>query len=307
MVNPEEMRGIAIALPTALINAGLMGKFHASVTAGFISGGVASGSLKGAFVGAFSAGTLNKIGDAFTANGWGTKFFGKAAGVAKTAAHSLNGGVMSVLNGGKFGNGFVSAGFSELASPAISMFDNDVAQVFAGAVVGGTASDFTGEKFANGASTAAFVSLMSAASEYYEKTVGRKASALPGENREGQTTYNPGPDGRQAPQDVSMNVIGHNEPLTDDWVADFGKQGSGISKALNLVPGMNATAGLHDYWLNPGNPSQLPKTFINNYGTMLPAAGISVAASIGNFTRGNETMIMTMYHLDSQRRRRDGY
>ena len=173
------------------------------------------------------------------------------------------------------------------------------------AVIGGTISEVTGGKFANGASTAVFVSLMSAASEYYEKAVGRKASALPGENREGQSTYNPDPNtGRQAPQDASMNIIGHNEPLTGDWVEDLGKQGSGISKALNLAPGGNSTAGLHDYWLNPGNPNQLPKTLINNVGTILPAAGISVAASIGNYTRGNGVMVMTMYYLDSQRRRR---
>jgi len=106
---------------------------------------------------------------------------------------------------------------------------------------------------------------------------------------------------RQSASRIAAAAV--NEFLTGHWLEDFGKQGSFISKALNLVPGVNATAGLHDYWLNPGNPNQLSKTFINNVGTMLPAAGISIAASIGNYTRGNEVMFMTMYHFDSHGRR----
>jgi hypothetical protein len=42
---------------------------------------------------------------------------------------------------------------------------------------------------------------------------------------------------------------------------------------LNLVPGINATAGLHDYWFNmPDHPEF---TTFNNVATMLPAAAVT--------------------------------
>lgn len=67
---------------------------------------------------------------------------------------------------------------------------------------------------------------------------------------------------------------------------------------------MNATAGLHDYWFNKPNALNFK---IWNVPIMLPAAAISISASIGNYTRGNEVMIMTMHHMESQKRRRLRY
>jgi hypothetical protein len=82
----------------------------------------------------------------------------KAMGVAaKVAAHAVAGGVMSKLQGGKFGHGFFSAGFTEAVGPRVI---NEGAagwkQVAAAAVIGGTASRLSGGKFANGAVTSAF-------------------------------------------------------------------------------------------------------------------------------------------------------
>ncbi|MCO1337045.1 hypothetical protein MO867_22230, partial [Microbulbifer sp. OS29] len=141
--------------------------------------------------------------------------------------------------------------------------------------------------------------------EYYEQAVGRKASPLPGENRSEKTIYIPDENtGRQKLEDQSMNVIGHNELLTGKFFEDFAKQGGPLSLVLNLLPGMNATGGLHDFWLNPGNPNKLDKGFINNYGTMLPAAMISIAEIVGNYTRGCEAQILTYYFNERERRRR---
>ncbi|WP_444936016.1 FG-GAP-like repeat-containing protein [Microbulbifer sp. JMSA004] len=70
------------------------------------------------------------------------------------------GGTMSVLQGGKFGHGFVSAAVSTAASPVIGSIDGDFGKVAASAVVGGTVSNMTGGKFANGAVTAAFKSII---------------------------------------------------------------------------------------------------------------------------------------------------
>jgi hypothetical protein len=72
---------------------------------------------------------------------------------AKIAAHAAVGGVTSVLNGGKFGHGFASAGVVEAFSPALMRLEGSGAaiEVLAAAVVGGTASVASGGKFANGA------------------------------------------------------------------------------------------------------------------------------------------------------------
>ena len=113
-------------------------------------------------------------------HGIGTHFEGMAdsggvlstgAKIGKTLAHGIAGGISSVLNGGKFGHGFVSAGFTQAFSGAIDKIGGRIGNTFSGsyfttanramriiasAVVGGTASALTGGKFANGAITGAF-------------------------------------------------------------------------------------------------------------------------------------------------------
>ncbi len=85
---------------------------------------------------------------------------GAAAGVnwgnsiARTLGTATAGGVQSSLNGGKFGHGFVSAGITSAASPALNRVPHG-GRTIANAVVGGTASRLSGGKFANGAVTVA--------------------------------------------------------------------------------------------------------------------------------------------------------
>ncbi len=83
------------------------------------------------------------------AQDWST--FGKAI------AHGVVGGSVSVLQGGKFGQGFASSFFTKLASPGIARASDraPIAGVMVAALVGGTASKLGGGKFANGAATAA--------------------------------------------------------------------------------------------------------------------------------------------------------
>lgn len=137
---------------------------------GFVSGGVATGSLKGALVGAFTAAAFSGIGDKFSQANCKSCFVknaGKITDVLKTgarigkiAAHAAVGGIGSVLNGGKFGHGFASAGFTQAFAPAIDGIDagsrSSAGRITAAAVVGGTSSVITGGKFANGAVTGAF-------------------------------------------------------------------------------------------------------------------------------------------------------
>ncbi|GAA0856626.1 RHS repeat-associated core domain-containing protein [Aliiglaciecola litoralis] len=115
---------------------------------GFVSGAVSTGSLKGALQGAFSGAIFGAIG----ASG--------LSGLESFAASGLTGGIISDLQGGKFGHGFISAGIG--AAMAGRFGKNPYAQVIGSAVVGGTISKLTGGKFANGALSAAFATALRA-------------------------------------------------------------------------------------------------------------------------------------------------
>jgi RHS repeat-associated protein len=69
------------------------------------------------------------------------------------------GGITSVLQGGKFGHGFVSAGLSAIGGQFIkgaNWIKKGVGKTVAKITLGGTISKITGGKFANGAAGAAF-------------------------------------------------------------------------------------------------------------------------------------------------------
>jgi RHS repeat-associated protein len=132
-----------------------------AVTMGAVSGYISTGTLEGALIGGFSAGVFWSIGQAFQSvnTGAGTGFAGtgftETQFAGKVLAHATTGGVMSVLQGGKFGHGFASAGISQAAVPATHGVQSMAARTVIHAVVGGTASVASGGKFANGAITAA--------------------------------------------------------------------------------------------------------------------------------------------------------
>ena len=67
---------------------------------------------------------------------------------------ATSGGITSVIQGGKFGHGFVSAGVTARASPYVS--SNIAVGTATSAIIGGTVSEMTGGKFANGARSGAF-------------------------------------------------------------------------------------------------------------------------------------------------------
>ena len=145
--------------------------FWASVGTGAIAGGIATGSLRGALAGAFTAGMFHGIGTHFQGLQDSAGVLSSGARVAKVFAHGTAGGISSILNGGKFGHGFASAGITQAFSGAIdkiggrignitsgSYFSaaNRAMRIVASAVLGGAASALTGGKFANGAVTGAF-------------------------------------------------------------------------------------------------------------------------------------------------------
>ncbi len=133
----------------------------AGAAAGAASAAVNGGNiLKGAITGGISGAIFAGIG----VSGWGD--------TAKVLAHGVAGGFMSVVQGGKFGQGFLSAGFAKFATTNLTnggvfnMADRSaesiVGRTVVAAVVGGTASKLGGGKFANGARTAAFAHLLNA-------------------------------------------------------------------------------------------------------------------------------------------------
>ncbi len=214
--------------------------------------------------------------------------------LAKAAAHGVVGGVRSVASGGKFGPGFLSSAFTQLASPAIGRIEGDgfggtSARVIAAAVVGGTASKLGGGKFANGARTAAYLQGFGEAADYYRRRTGYEADPLPGKNRT-PNDYDPDDVTHQRPVEFEdQNVVGWNEPLKDgEFFGNFFKQGGFGSRVLNLGGGMNATAGLHDPWTESLTVSMGSNyNQIVNFGTMLPAAAISYGTIVGRVVPGD--------------------
>jgi len=138
--------------------------------------GVSStGSLRAAGIAAASAYAFTKIGDYYKgvsdanklAAAKGTSKFGgltltsnQIAG--QIASHAVTGGVISELSGGKFGNGFVTAGLTKGFGGAFlpggrGLEANEIARgTIISAVIGGTTSVISGGKFANGAITASY-------------------------------------------------------------------------------------------------------------------------------------------------------
>ena len=171
--------GIVLAVYAPWALATWQGAFLAGAISGAAGAAATGGSiLKGAFIGGFSGAAFFGVGQYFqgvsTANlnnefsGALTKFGGNYLTGGQIAAqvlsHAAVGGVISVLQGGKFGNGFISAGitkgFTNLQLAAESVGDG-LGAVTAG-MIGGTVSAATGGKFANGFQTGAFQFLFNA-------------------------------------------------------------------------------------------------------------------------------------------------
>ena len=131
--------------------------FAITVAGGFAAGSIQSGTVKGGLYGAFGAAAFFGVGTAFQNAQWAQQAqYASIARVAKTVSHGMVGGVMSDLQGGKFGHGFVSAGATQAVSPQIDRIGSVPGQVVAAAALGGSVSAVTGGKFANGAVTSAF-------------------------------------------------------------------------------------------------------------------------------------------------------
>jgi RHS repeat-associated protein len=135
------------------------------------AGAAANGGnvLRGAVTGMITAAVFNGIGSKYNikmakdgSNFWSA---GVSGGARHILTHAVAGGVLSSLQGGKFGHGFVSAGLTKgfMSHSGFDYSDGSssavIGRTIVAAIVGGTISEMTGGKFANGATAAAMAHL----------------------------------------------------------------------------------------------------------------------------------------------------
>ena len=100
----------------------------------------------------------------------------KTLALKEVATIAIMGGITSVLQGGKFGHGFVAAGLSTVAGQGMQDLSAP-RQFLSRVVIGGTLSEATGGKFANGAASAAFAWVVQAIGTAKPKLEERKLLA----------------------------------------------------------------------------------------------------------------------------------
>jgi large exoprotein involved in heme utilization and adhesion len=261
---------IAVAVATGGAGAGLVGTTTATAT-GTVT------TLGGMTLATTTAATA-------TAAATATTFAAGAAVNAGFAALASQAAVSFANNGGDLGQTLKDMGDKDAvkniliamgtAGVGASVAGQGVSAVAAQTLTGCVAGEVSGAGCESGAKTAV---VLSGAGEAYRAWVGYAANAGPGENRNGSNQpsqiFEPDGLGRQIPADQGMNVIGLNKP------GFFLSQGGTVSRALNHVPFVNATAGLHDYIFNANR--ELSFT-LWNAPTMLPAAAVAIPAALNN-------------------------
>lgn len=135
--------------------------------------------------------------------------------------HGAIGGVSSVLQGGKFGHGFASAGVTKLLSPSIGNIkagrigNISVVQTFTAAALGGSVSKATGGKFANGAITAAYRNLFNQQGEVDRRKKMSVIKESVADYRELISTVMSDLDSGGDPRSVSLIIEGFNGETQD--------------------------------------------------------------------------------------------
>ena len=156
--------------------------FVVAAAGGFAAGVIQTGTVKGGLYGAFGAAAFFGVGSYFQNAKWAYSGgqLNSIGLVAKTVSHGMVGGVMSDLQGGKFGHGFLSAGATQAVSPQIDRINSAPGRVVAAATLGGSVSAATGGKFANGAVTAAFSQAFNA--EVHRQQMKKRALLMVGDS-----------------------------------------------------------------------------------------------------------------------------
>jgi hypothetical protein len=189
---------IALAPGAGFVNMGI-GPIAQTAVAGFTSGAIGSGSVKGGmrgmatamlfygvgrladsqFVGAAQA--AEKAADPVAALGNAQGVWGNG-GLARIGLHALAGCASAGISGGDCGRGAATAGFTKAAGAYSPSFDGVAANTVKYAIIGGTVEVIGGGKFANGATTGAFQYLFNClaskcnGADYKDKSPGHENS-----------------------------------------------------------------------------------------------------------------------------------
>lgn len=235
---------------------------------------IAAAYFTGAYVGEAMAGTAGSEWAVSTT----TYYPSGAMSVTYTTAGGATAGAAAGFAGGFVAsNGDMNSAFKGAAGGAafgaVGGYYGDAwsaQRLAANSFAGGVSARLYGGNFEDGIGTS-FVT--GSANWTYMSSVGYKPDGLPGWNQENigddQTYKWDQLTGQQTASSRGMNVVGNNN------LVDFCRQGSMCSRALNVVPGINATAGFHDWIFNSNNLNQ---TTFNNVWTMVPSAGLSYIA-----------------------------
>ena len=206
-----------------------------------------------------------------------------AAGMTSLAAQAA----VSLANN----QGDIGKTLQDLGSSAA--IKNTVAAMLVGGVAGAVAdagaATQLGSKVAAGcgsgavsgtgcAGGAAFAAVTTGAALGYNSVIGYNANAGPGFNPENPIYKIDEITHQQPAAYQGANVTGLNDPTNPNSVF---AQGSILSKTLNNVPFINATAGIHDYIFN-ASPTLNDNFSLLNIPAMVPAAAWAVPASLGN-------------------------
>ncbi|MDX2426806.1 MAG: hypothetical protein QNK15_11205 [Cycloclasticus sp.] len=276
---------------------------------GFIG---SEGDLKAGLIGAISFGALSKINSLkyFTpaVKEGVTQALSNTAQTLKSLAHGVVRGVSSVTNGGKFQHGFAgSIGSDYAAELGIENIESATGKIVAEAAAGGGVAELGGGKFANGARTGAFLQATTEAADYYRNNIGGRATLNRGKIMSELDDVDE--NGQQLAQYRDKLVLGLKRELGSDpglkgFLLDLGTENGFISRALNLVPGLNsALARVHDYWFNEKTGYKL--NVFNNYPTFIPAAAVGYTATIGEYTYGWQNNSGARYAISQTTRDND--
>ncbi|MYM28511.1 hypothetical protein GTP58_09270 [Duganella sp. CY15W] len=231
--------------------------------AGFVSGSIASGNLRGGLQGAVSAVAFFGAGE-FIQN---TPGLGTAGGIA---VHAVVGCATSEAGGGNCGSGALSAGFSKALAPytdSVTQGDRLLGPVVS-AVVGGTASVLGGGKFANGAQSAAFSYLFNWLSHVHDsvtregaqkagmsrdeaKALGNLVVEVDKLNDDGSLGSIFNADSQNVPHSYmhSMCASGNTQPQCVAAVAEYIEK----SFAMNSLQGLAQVLHAEQDYLSPGH------------------------------------------------------
>jgi len=161
--------------------------------------------------------------------------------------------------------------------------------------VGGTASVLGGGKFANGAKATAFLLAIRGLPAVYKKVTGYELDLGPGGSAVGKGDL-------QRPVQGANNIGTQNAKLDPNCIAC---EGGRLSEALNVIPGVNAVAGVHDV-MQVSLGTGIARDVLNVPG-MIPASAFTYAAALGqpltHLNTGQIIGVATTYSRNRERER----